>query len=303
MNILFRCDSSFSIGLGHLMRDLVLAQEFKNSNITFASQDLDGNMNHKILQSGYKLEVLKSDSLDELILLIKKLDIDMVVIDSYKIDYEFEKALKVQTDVKIFVLDDTYERHFCDILLNHNISADINRYRDLVPKDCEIRCGSKYTLLRDEFKIEKTKGKNLSNDKIALFMGIGGSDYSNINIKILKVLEQFENLKINLVTTTANLNLDELKSYTKDKSNIELHINTDKIASLMNQSHFAIITPSVTLNEIYYLDTPFIAIKTAENQNDIYEYLLKNGFPVLECFDEERLQQSLKEFKILHTGQ
>ena len=43
----------------------------------------------------------------------------------------------------------------------------------------------------------------------------------------------------------------------------------------MNEADFAIVTPSVTLNEIVYLNVPFIAIKTADNQDEMYKYLAK----------------------------
>ena len=59
MNILVRADSSSSIGTGHIMRDLVLAKQYKNENIIFATQDLIGNIKHKIIEAGYKIELLK----------------------------------------------------------------------------------------------------------------------------------------------------------------------------------------------------------------------------------------------------
>ena len=43
-NILFRADSSSIIGTGHIMRDLVLASQYKKANITFATQELQGNL-------------------------------------------------------------------------------------------------------------------------------------------------------------------------------------------------------------------------------------------------------------------
>ena len=60
-NILFRADSSSSIGTGHIMRDLVLAQKYakKGCDIIFATQNLRGNINHKIIEAGYKIEILK----------------------------------------------------------------------------------------------------------------------------------------------------------------------------------------------------------------------------------------------------
>ncbi len=35
------------------------------------------------------------------------------------------------------------------------IYADEIKYKNLVPKDCELRCGGKYTLIREEFIEEK----------------------------------------------------------------------------------------------------------------------------------------------------
>ncbi len=281
-NILFRADSSSTIGTGHIMRDLVLASKYKNSNIIFATQSLDGNINNKIKEAGYKVESLKSNSLKEVVELVKKYNIDMVVIDHYGIDYKYEKKLKKKTGVKILSFDDTYEKHYCDILLNHNISADKKRYKGLVPKYCELRCGSKYTLLRDEFTKEKKKQKKVTSSRYkTIFLAMGGADHSNINIEILKVLQKFDDLKINLVTTTANKNLEELKAFVKNKKWISLYINSSKIAKLMRKSDFAIVTPSVTVNEAFFMNLPFIAIKTANNQDDMYKYLKTKKFLVL----------------------
>lgn len=298
MNILIRADSSNSIGTGHIMRDLVLVKQYKAENIIFATQDLTGNINYKIIEAGYKIELLKSNDFEELNELIKKLNIDMLIIDNYDINYDFEKKLKdLNPNLKIFVLDDTYEKHFCDILLNHNISADKKKYKNKVPNHCELRCGSKYTLLRDEF-LEAKKAKKRVKKKIkTIFLSLGGADHKNLNIKILKVIEKFKkDLQVNLLTTTANKNLEELKEYCKDKKWINLQINSNEVAKFMIQSDFAIATPSVTANEIFYLDLPLIAIRTAKNQDDMYKYLKKKGYFTMKKFDKKLLEKSIIKF-------
>ena len=295
MNILIRADSSNSIGTGHIMRDLVLAKQYKNENIIFATQDLVGNINHQIIETGYKIELLKSNDFEELNKLVKKFEIDMIIIDNYDIDYNFEKKLKEDNpSLKIFVLDDTYEKHFCDILLNHNIYADEKKYKNKVPKHCKLRCGAKYTLLRDEFLEIKKAKKRVKKKNQTIFLGLGGADHKNLNIKILKVVEKFKkSLKVNLVTTTANKNLEELKKYCKDKKWINLQINSNEVAKLMSKSDFAIVTPSVTANEIFYLDLPMITIKTAKNQKEMYKYLKKQGSFTMKKFDKRLLEKSI----------
>lgn len=219
----------------------------------------------------------------------------MIVIDHYGIDYDYEKALKEVTDITVFVFDDTYEKHYCDILLNHNISANAMKYIGLVPDNCEIRCGAKYTLLRDEFKIIKKTPRDISGkDTLTVFIAMGGADHTNRNIDILKVVNKFGNIKANVVTTGANKYLKELEEYVKEYENITVHINTDKIASLMNESDFAIVTPSVTVNEVIFMRLPFIAIQTADNQNEIAQYLEDKNFQVLRSYDTNILVNALK---------
>lgn len=293
-NILFRADSSSTLGTGHIMRDLVLAGQFEEANIIFATQALDGNINHKIEEKNYPIEILHSNAIQELDALIKKRAIDMIIIDHYGIDLAFEKQLKTQNpQLKILSFDDTYEKHCCDILLNHNFSADPERYQGLLPEHCELRCGSQYTLLREEFTIEKQKGRQNSNDpdSLKVFIGMGGADHSNLNVKILDVLKDFPTIHAHVVTTSANQHLSALQEYAAGNENITLHINTDTIAALMNKADFAIVTPSVTVNEIIYLNVPFIAIKTAGNQDDMYHFLKEKKFPVLESSEIIKLSE------------
>lgn len=288
--ILFRADSSSIIGTGHIMRDLVLAKQFQDANIIFAVQELSGNINHKVKEAGYQVEIVQSNALEELLPLIEKYDVSMIVLDHYDLDYVFEKRLKEKTGVKLFVLDDTYEKHHCDILLNQNIYADVNKYRGLVPDSCELRCGERYTLLRDEFIEAKQFKKELKGTGTkTIFIAMGGSDIANLNSKILRVLEKFDNLKVDMVTTIANQNLKALEQFVEDKPWVNLHINSTMIAKLMGQSDLAIVTPSVTMNEVWYMEIPFIAIEVASNQTYMSQFLTVKHKDILKIFDEQQL--------------
>ena len=285
-NILFRADSSSTIGTGHIMRDLVLASKYKHANIIFAVQDLDGNINYKIQEADCKIKIIKSNDIKEVNKLIKKYNINMIVIDHYGIDYRYEKKLKKENkDLKILSFDDTYEKHHCDILLNHNISGDKKRYKNLVPKNCEIRCGNKYTLIRQEF----INTKEIKTILIAM----GGADKENISLDILKVLKKFANIKIIIVTTIANPNIHILKEYINNKNNIRLYINSTKLAKLMKKSDLAIVSPSVIVHEVLYMGLSFIAIKIATNQDDMCTYLKRNKYSTLNSFNKKKLTKKI----------
>jgi UDP-2,4-diacetamido-2,4,6-trideoxy-beta-L-altropyranose hydrolase/UDP-4-amino-4,6-dideoxy-N-acetyl-beta-L-altrosamine N-acetyltransferase len=286
--VIIRADSSSMMGTGHIMRDLVLAKQF--DDVLFAVLELEGNINHKITAAGFAFAVLADSSAETLAKLIKEQGAETLVIDHYGIDYTYEKRIKELTGVKIFCLDDTYEKHFCDVLLNHNIYADGARYKGLVPDGCELRCGAEYTLLRDEFIEEKAKGR--APDRYSVFIAMGGADTAGLNIKILDVLRRFPHIRAKVVTTSANAGLSALKAAISSY-NAELFVDCGKIAEVMGGCGLAIITPSVTMGEALCLGMDIIAVKTADNQNEMFRYAKANGITALEEFDADRLFSSV----------
>ena len=305
--IIVRADSSSTIGTGHIMRDIVLAKrEFPNDRVIFAVRDLQGNINQKIDEAGFEKVTLESNDIDELAELVQKYRAETLVIDHYGIGYEDEKRLKEQTVVTLFVLDDTYEKHYCDILLNHNIYAEAERYKDLVPKYCELRCGEKFMLIRDEFhaakkKKEKEKISLEPSGKTHVFVAMGGADTANLNIPILETLARFKEFHVHIITTRANKHLERLKTLVSGRPDVTLYIETDRIAELMAGSDFAIVTPSVTINEVIFMKIPFIAIKTADNQREMVRYLHKMGMPYLKSFDALKLRKEIEKFLVTTT--
>lgn len=277
MNLLIRADSSSSIGLGHIMRDVVFAAQHPQDTVRFACQNLSGNI---IDQIPYPVDLLTSNDPDELIALIREQNIDRVVFDHYGIDAVFEKKVKDTCGVTVLSFDDTYEAHYCDILLNHNISADPTRYRGLVPEQCELHCGAEYTLIRDEFKSEKQIQREKLYD---IFIAMGGTDPTNATMKILSTLN--DDLRVCVVTTSGNSHVNELKTFAQTKKNITLEIDSTRIAQLLHQSSLAIITPSVMVHEVLFMEIPFIALQSATNQEDMFVYLEKEGYTVLKEWD------------------
>ena len=62
----------------------------------------------------------------------------------------------------------------------------------------------------------------------------------------------------------------------------------------MIKSNFAIVTASVTVNEVCFLGLPIIAIKTARNQKDMYKYLKQNGYLSIKKYNKKKLHEYLK---------
>jgi UDP-2,4-diacetamido-2,4,6-trideoxy-beta-L-altropyranose hydrolase len=262
---IFRVDFGSKIGLGHLKRSLVYAKRF--DEVVYISKS-DKNF------TPYKFIIIKDE--EEFFLKVKELQPKEVIVDNYDFICKNEKEFKsLFPHIKLTVFDDDYREHFCDEIINHNISANKEKYPN--PNIVKIIP----PLIRDEFIEEK----KIKREKIYdIFLSMGGTDSTNINIPILKTLSN--SAQIILITTSANENLEELKKFVTNKDNIALHVDSNEVAKLLNQSKFAIITPSVIVHEVLFMEIPFIAIKTAENQDDIYEYLKKHKYDVFENIEK-----------------
>ena len=296
MKAIIRVDSSSSIGVGHIMRDLVLATQF--DDVTFVTRDLPGNINFKIKDFGYNVEIVKDNSLSEFVEIIEKLSPNIVVIDNYSLDYNFERAFKEKyPNKKLMVLDDTYQKHYCDILLNHNVYAKSSDYVDLVPSSCELRCGTEYTLLRDEFLVVR-KDKKIKRESLRIFLGMGGADSQNMNIKVLDSLSSLNvSYRVDVVTTRSNKNLSMLFDYAQKQKNVRVYVDTNNLVKIVSNNDIAIITPSVMANEILFLKIPIITIMVASNQGYMYDFLRKNGIPGFKKSELDNLEKVVKKFQ------
>ena len=303
-SVVIRADSSSELGTGHIRRDLVLAKrEFPGRRVVFAVRDLPGNINAAILAEGFEVALLASNETSELLTLLEKTGADMLVLDHYDIGIAQEREIARKAQIPIFVIDDLYAPHHCDILLNHNLYAEPARYEGLVPDHCEIRCGIDHMLLRDEFFEAQKKIARPTRPSGRVFVAMGGTDHLNLSARIVEVLQNFPGLYADVVTSSANPRLEKLENALRTFGRRHtLHVDSDRIARLMAACDFAIVSPSVILNEIVFMQRPFIAIQTADNQREMADYLVRHRLPLLEAFDAEALEREVAKM-VRQTGE
>jgi len=250
--VILRIDFSSKIGLGHLRRQEAYIQRKNIKNLVILCKECDEKLT--------KLPIIKIKDEEEFFEKVKELNLKEVIVDNYNFTYEDEKKFKeLFPDIKLIVFDDTYEKHFADVIINHNLGAKKEKYEN--PEKVKII----KPLIRKEFKkIKKFK-------KEGIFISLGGSDAKGLTLKVLKTLKPIKP-KVNLYITSANKNLDKIKKFAFLNKWIDLHIDED-VALGMAKSEFGIITPSVISYEAIFMDLNFLAIKTAENQKEVAKYL------------------------------
>ncbi|WP_205419951.1 UDP-2,4-diacetamido-2,4,6-trideoxy-beta-L-altropyranose hydrolase [Aeribacillus pallidus] len=327
MNVIFRTDSSVTIGTGHVMRCLTLANQLKkqvNADVSFICRDLEGNLIHFIKDNGFRVLVLPKiqiNKVDHLAIfqwyeknwkqdvyetqfLFKKYNfsIDLLVVDHYGLDSKWESKIKPFSK-KIMVIDDLANRkHVCDFLLDQNWYLNYQeRYKNLVPPECKQLLGPNYVLLREEF-IEASRQKRIRDGKIHnILVFFGGTDPTNETIKTLNALALLENnIKVNVVVGSSNKRKHEIREYCDRYLNFFFHCQVSNMASLMNEADLAIGAGGTTTWERCYLGLPSITIIVADNQIELTDSVSKFGATInLGCSHEVTSDQIFEAVKDL----
>ena len=281
-NVSIRADASSSIGYGHVMRCLTLAQELKRKGATveFISRSDEGNLNNFLRQNQFPVIELTSLVFDKEVDAHETASVisncQLLIVDHYIIDVHWEQVLVKYVD-HIMVIDDLANRnHNCDFLLDQNFYLDHDRYRGLVPSDCIQFLGPEYALLRQEFLKLRTNEINIPIRKVVMFFG--GADSKNVTEKALKALLMLGlNIEINVIMGKANPNLRKVLAEFAEYENIHFHIQIDYIAELMRTSDLAIGAGGATNWERFCMGLPSLVITTADNQLETTIDLEKSG--------------------------
>ena len=290
MNILFRVDSSFEIGTGHVMRCLTLAKMLKDAGCTvaFAMRAYSGDLCDYVERQGFSVfrmfhgthfsQEIDAQLTIEIIQEWKE-QIDWCIVDHYQIDRRWEEQVKKYVG-KIMVVDDLANRpHDCDLLLDQNYYKNMKqRYDGLVPKNCRLFLGPKYMILRSEFYEAKKSVKIRSGHVQRMLIFFGGSDPTNETEKVLQALRdlQLTHIKVDIVVGNANpwrLRIREMCF----EMNINYHCQINYIAELMAQADLSFGAGGVTMWERCFLGLPSIVTIVAENQRKSTEDAAEYG--------------------------
>jgi UDP-2,4-diacetamido-2,4,6-trideoxy-beta-L-altropyranose hydrolase len=302
--IMFRVDSSFEMGTGHVMRCLTLANELKKkgAEVSFICRDLLGNLGSYLMKKGFHVWLLpnpkiestsnpsfpysswlkvdwRTDAYETLQILRKVRKIDCLIIDHYSIDKKWEDIVKNDVE-KIFVIDDLANRpHHCHVLLDQNITAHKNKYIPLLPENCDMLLGTSYALLRPEFREAKRKMYERDGKINRILVFFGGSDPTEETMKTLQVLqkEKFTSFRIDIVVGEANQHKEMIKKKCEELSNVTFYCQVENMAELMSEADLSIGAGGSSTWERCYLGLPTIVIATAKNQVEITEFVRDTG--------------------------
>lgn len=294
MSIAFRADASAQIGVGHVMRCLTLANAMQKRGVQtiFVCRHLPQYLENILTGSGNQVLRLKSalngDLLDDLpqskllgvsqkqdametIAAIANAKLDWIVVDHYGIDARWETFLRAKAS-RIMAIDDTADRmHDCDVLLDQNfyLNAD-TRYVGKVPPACALLLGPRYALLRDEFRVWRTKTNPRTGPVKRILVFFGGMDAENHTGRTIEILSQIcgPEIAVDVVIGAEHSEREQIESLCM-QSQFRCHVETSRMAELMANADFCIGAGGSTTWERCSVGLPSITVSFASNQIEI----------------------------------
>ena len=292
MRVVFRVDASSSIGTGHLMRCLSLAEALRDRGVEtqFICRAHKGHLISLLQKKAMPVTILpdtvnsietvdadydawlgstQEEDAKQSIAALSGEKPDWLVIDHYGLDVEWEQQLRPHTN-KLMVIDDlANRRHDCDILLDQNYSSDgKSRYAELVNKACKQLLGPHYALLPHEYAIYR-KIMSVRDGKVGrVLVYFGGSDPNNMTGLALEALSSPElcNLEVDVVIGPNNPHIKALEIQSRKRPRTTIYGSRPHLADLMVQADLAIGAGGTSTWERMCLGLPTLIISIAENQ-------------------------------------
>lgn len=306
MKVVFRTDASLSIGSGHLMRCLTLADALKarGAGCTFVCREHPGHRNDLVRARGYAIQALPpphgrpgaggprhaawlgvdgSEDVAQTIAAIGAERPDWLVVDHYALDAAWERGLRPHVQ-HIMAIDDLADRkHDADLLLDQNLGRREEDYAAFVPAGCRLLIGPRFALLRSgfaqlrEYSLARRQRPELKH----LLIGMGGVDAGNASGAVLDALGQStlpRDCRITIVLGGQAPWLERLREQAARCSRpCDIRADVVDVAGLMAECDLAIGAAGTTSWERCCLGLPAIIVVLADNQHDSARALVASG--------------------------
>jgi len=266
LNILFRCDGSVEIGMGHVIRCLALADElseYHKCNIHFAIRQSELGINkvkefYPVLESNEKAFNYENWLKD----CINKINSQILILDVRDGLKKRElKQLKKMTGIKVVTIDDPEDKR---------LEADMAFYPPILQVkqldwgsyEGQLYSGWEYVILRPEFQRNYSKPHK---ENLEILVAMGATDPHNLTLKVLNAIDKlYYKLTIKVLIGTQFLFEEELNDFCKKSSKrIVIKKNPENVAQIMSGADMAIISFGMTAYETVALNVPAIYISVS----------------------------------------
>lgn len=273
--VILRADASPTIGMGHFIRTLALAEMLRDDfYCVYATRKPTDYQKQEINQLCKALIELPDDNSHyQKLLEVLKGD-EIVVLDNYYFDTEYQKRIK-EKGCKVVCIDDMHDKHYvADVVINHAPGLVEDNFS--VDKNSKILLGLKYALLRKQFNDNYNSRTRCIRLPEHLLITFGGADFNNLTCKYLLELNKSSKFnKVSIITGVAYTFIEELKKIINSIDDIDIYhhssVNVSQIIKIVENVDIAIAPSSTILYELIHLNVPVLSGYYTENQINIYK--------------------------------
>ena len=286
-SLIIRADASTTMGTGHVMRCLALAQAWQDQGgqaifvLADKSMAIENRLRSEKMQITHlSVEAGGDEDANQTVDFAKKVTSQWIVVDGYQFGKEYQKSIK-KLGFKLLFLDDYgHSGHYdADLVLNQNISASEDLYQNREDYT-QLLLGMQYVLLRREFWQWQNWQRVINSKARKILVTLGGSDPDNLTLKTIQSLQVLgdQDLEVIVVIGGSNPHYEVLQKEVADLSlAICLQQNVNNMPELMAWADMAISAGGSTNWELAFMGLPSIVITIADNQKAIAAELDRQG--------------------------
>jgi UDP-2,4-diacetamido-2,4,6-trideoxy-beta-L-altropyranose hydrolase len=278
-SIVFRADAGLSIGNGHVMRCLTLADALAawGAHCIFVCRCDPGHLNDRVRQRGFEVIELPTgvSAIQDAKLTaaaLARVGADWLVVDHYDLDIEWERAA-ITHDLLLMVIDDLADRrHLCHLLLDQNLGRQREDYGQHVPVNCGLLIGPQYALVRPAFAERRRASLRRRESGIGrhLLVALGGVDHGNVTGAVLRALMACPlppDGRVTVVLGPHSPWIDDVRvASERFPLRCELRVDVAEMSLLMAEADLAIGAAGSSAWERCTLGLPTLLLLLAENQ-------------------------------------
>ena len=284
--LFIRTDATKRTGIGHLMRSIALAQEWRDRG---GDAVIIGSIEKQVLtrlveQEGFTY-IPFGDApatkgcverfLNTLGAANNAPSEAWIVLDGYQFDDAYQEKIK-SAGYRLLVIDDIAHvpYYHADIIVNQNIHADRLDYR--CDEETVLLLGTPFVMLRKSFLSYSRRTTRSRKRCRRVLITFGGVDSKNITTMVIQALNRMnlDQMVADIVVGPEFQHRQELNEELRNSPYpYEIHNDVTDISFLLANADLAITAGGSTCWELAYMGVPNLVIIVSDNQKDLVEYL------------------------------
>ena len=288
--LLLRADAGVSMGAGHVVRCLALAQGWR---------DIDGEACFVMAQGAkafckplraerIRIHTLEAtpggiDDARETIRLAREHSAAWVVVDGYHLGPSYRREI-VGAGLRLAVLDDSGEQgqYVAEVIINHNLHAAAEMYANR-PPNTRLLLGAKYTLLRRQFAEGSSGERKIPAAARNILVALGGGDEDNVTAAVLEAIGLLgrADLDVRVILGGANPHESALRAEGEGlPGTVRFEQNVSDMAARMAWADLGVTAAGGTCRESACMGLPLVLLCLADNQRPVAEKHASRGAAV-----------------------